>query len=358
MNSKSNNTHVNAAAGIPAPTNSEPCAVVTTFVGMSHTHVDLGLHEQYSLGVLSNISLDDIVVVPGFNPRAHLGDITDLTESIGTNGLMNPLVVRPGPRGYSLVCGERRYRALRSFECSGPVPCIVRNDLMGEDARSLAVALADNVDRRHGGSTLNAIEIGRGLLKLFDAGWHPLRIREQTGITPSAAHKAIELVHAPADVRKKVVAGLNPSAALEYAKLNKEIRAAVGKEITRHTTVLDIRRIRVAYQGHATLAVHADLAGVPKVYATAWRRTWEKRHTLQYLCANLVNASPEQVGTIDHVQVEGTVATLLWDRGDLVEPFAPEASPDKHAKDFHARMKARAVFDALVKSEAAKAANT
>ena len=56
-------------------------------------------------------------------------ELTDLAQSIDTNGLLQPLVVRPAPGTvdrYELVAGERRWRAVRSLGWDD-VPALVRD---------------------------------------------------------------------------------------------------------------------------------------------------------------------------------------------------------------------------------------
>ena len=43
--------------------------------------------------------------------RKHFGDLGPLVLSLKEKGQLTPVVVRPVPGGYELVCGERRWRA-------------------------------------------------------------------------------------------------------------------------------------------------------------------------------------------------------------------------------------------------------
>ena len=71
------------------------------------------------------------------------GRLEELAESIRSHGLIQPIVVRPGPGGFELVIGERRLRAavLAGLDA---VPAIVRE----MDERELAlIALIENLQR-------------------------------------------------------------------------------------------------------------------------------------------------------------------------------------------------------------------
>lgn len=64
-----------------------------------------------------------IDVMPGFNARVDFGNIDELAEQIKENGLMQPLTVIPkvvnGVERYTLIDGERRYRALSKLLDAG-----------------------------------------------------------------------------------------------------------------------------------------------------------------------------------------------------------------------------------------------
>lgn len=86
------------------------------------------------------VPLDDIT--PGtLNPRSFFDEeaLAELSESIKTHGLVQPIVVRPtegvifnagrdGSRPYVIVAGERRYRAARMAGLT-EIPAIIREDL-------------------------------------------------------------------------------------------------------------------------------------------------------------------------------------------------------------------------------------
>ena len=40
-------------------------------------------------------------------PRKHFSGIVELSESIETNGLQQPIVVRPIDEGYEIIAGQR-----------------------------------------------------------------------------------------------------------------------------------------------------------------------------------------------------------------------------------------------------------
>lgn len=78
-------------------------------------------------------------------PRRAFDDrtLTDLAASIRTQGVLQPLLVRPVPGGHEIVAGERRWRAAQLAGLT-EVPVVIR-DLSDREARYLA--LIENLQR-------------------------------------------------------------------------------------------------------------------------------------------------------------------------------------------------------------------
>ncbi|MCP4204870.1 MAG: ParB/RepB/Spo0J family partition protein [bacterium] len=89
-----------------------------------------------------------------FQPRSAFDDagLDELAESIRAQGVVQPIVVTPkGPDSYTIVAGERRWRAARRAGLE-KVPVVVRQ--IDDDRQLLELALVENVQR----ADLNAIE--------------------------------------------------------------------------------------------------------------------------------------------------------------------------------------------------------
>lgn len=97
-------------------------------------------------GVLRTMPLAKISVAEGFNPRSEFErrELDRLAESIGRDGLLQPLVVTEDGDGCRLIAGERRYRAAQQAGLA-EVPVVVR-ELAG-DGDDLALALVENIAR-------------------------------------------------------------------------------------------------------------------------------------------------------------------------------------------------------------------
>ena len=92
--------------------------------------------------VLTLVPLASVVPNPD-QPRKHFAEeaLADLAASIKARGLLQPIVVRRTSDGYSLLAGERRFRAARIAGLDR-VPALIRE---GDD--DLEVALIENLQR-------------------------------------------------------------------------------------------------------------------------------------------------------------------------------------------------------------------
>jgi ParB family chromosome partitioning protein len=101
---------------------------------------------------------------PGrYQPRTKMDQqaLAELAASIRSQGLMQPLLVRPVDRDrYELVAGERRWRAAQMAGLD-EVPALVREI---PDEAALAMSLIENIQREN----LNPMEEAAGLQRLVD----------------------------------------------------------------------------------------------------------------------------------------------------------------------------------------------
>lgn len=100
------------------------------------------------------------LVASGDNPRADLGDVSELRDSIAALGVIEPLVVAPALRGmYTVVSGHRRLRAAKQAGLRH-VPVRVTGL---EGAMRVAAQLAANVQRE----ALGPVDEARGYQRLI-----------------------------------------------------------------------------------------------------------------------------------------------------------------------------------------------
>ncbi|MFV0447942.1 MAG: ParB/RepB/Spo0J family partition protein [Vibrio sp.] len=118
--------------------------------------------EMSSDGELQDIAITSLK--PGiYQPRKDMSPeaLEELSASIQSQGIIQPIVVRPiNTGGYEIIAGERRWRAAKQAGLR-QVPCLIKPV---EDRAAIAMALIENIQRED----LNAIEEAQALERLQD----------------------------------------------------------------------------------------------------------------------------------------------------------------------------------------------
>lgn len=96
-----------------------------------------------------------------YQPRREIEaePLSDLVESIRSEGLLQPVVVRPVGDHYQLIAGERRWRAFQQLQLKS-IPARVMNS---SDASAATLALIENLQREG----LNPIDEAHGYASLI-----------------------------------------------------------------------------------------------------------------------------------------------------------------------------------------------
>ena len=113
-------------------------------------------------GDLKNIPVE-LIQRGKYQPRTDMHEeaLEELAASIKTQGVMQPIVVRPiSSNKYEIIAGERRWRATQ-MACLDTIPAIVKP--VGDEA-AIAMALIENIQREN----LNPIEEAMALKRLQD----------------------------------------------------------------------------------------------------------------------------------------------------------------------------------------------
>jgi ParB family transcriptional regulator, chromosome partitioning protein len=143
-------------------------------------------------------------IQPGrYQPRTRMddGSLSELARSIGTQGLMQPVLVRPlGAGRYEMIAGERRMRAA-SMAGLEEIPVLVREV---PDEAAAVMALVENIQRED----LNPLEEAHGLQRLIsEFGMTHEQAAAAVGRSRSAATNLMRLLNLSASVQKLLMAG-------------------------------------------------------------------------------------------------------------------------------------------------------
>ncbi|MFN7087236.1 MAG: ParB/RepB/Spo0J family partition protein [Burkholderiales bacterium] len=138
-----------------------------------------------------------------YQPRTHMdGDaLQELADSIKTQGVMQPILVRPLAGGrYEIVAGERRWRAARMAGLAS-VPALVREI---PDQQALAAALIENIQRED----LNPLEAAAGIQRLIqEFGLTHASAAEALGRSRAAVTNLLRLLELAPPVRELLAQG-------------------------------------------------------------------------------------------------------------------------------------------------------
>jgi ParB family chromosome partitioning protein len=131
-------------------------------------------------------------------PRVEIGDLTELSDSIKQNGVLEPILVKPNKQNgtWMIIAGERRWRAA-NLAGLREVPCI-ELDL---DEQSIAeIALIENLQRKD----LTIWEEADGLAALNERfGYTHEEIGKKIGRSRTTVTELMAIAGLPQDIRQQ-----------------------------------------------------------------------------------------------------------------------------------------------------------
>ena len=138
-----------------------------------------------------------------YQPRTRMdeGSLYELAESIRTQGVMQPILVRPlAGGGHEIIAGERRVRAARLAGLTS-VPVLVRDV---PDEAAAVMALIENIQRED----LNPLEEAQGLQRLVsEFKLTHEQAAQAVGRSRSAASNLLRLLNLSDPVQQMLLAG-------------------------------------------------------------------------------------------------------------------------------------------------------
>ena len=138
----------------------------------------------------------DLIDPSSLQPRTIFDEtkLAELAQSISSNGVVQPLLLRRKGQRYELIAGERRWRAAQLAGLS-KVPAVIRSV---SDDKVLELALIENIQRED----LNPIEEARAYKKLIDTvGLTQETVAERVGRDRSYVTNYLRLLKLPNDLQ-------------------------------------------------------------------------------------------------------------------------------------------------------------
>jgi ParB family chromosome partitioning protein len=202
-----------------------------------------------------------------FQPRRDMNpaQLEDLAASIRTQGIMQPIVVRPnGHNQYEIIAGERRWRAAKLADLS-QVPVIIRHV---EDADAVVLALIENIQRED----LNPVEEALALQRLIeDFHLTQQEVADTVGKSRSTVANLLRLLGLTPEVRRLLEHGdieMGHARALLPLDHDKQIQAA-SQVVTKSLSVRETERLVKNFQ--VTDIVENNKIPLPDLSAEAER---------------------------------------------------------------------------------------
>lgn len=161
------------------------------------TSTDVSGEEKKVDGTLKQLPVD-LLQRGKYQPRRDMSPeaLEELADSIKTQGVMQPIVVRPiGEGRYEIIAGERRWRATQLAGLDS-IPTIIRDV---PDETAIAMALIENIQRED----LNPVEEALALQRLqqeFELTQQ--QVAEAVGKSRTAVTNLLRLLNLTDDVKK------------------------------------------------------------------------------------------------------------------------------------------------------------
>ncbi|MBN1623322.1 MAG: ParB/RepB/Spo0J family partition protein [Clostridia bacterium] len=212
---------------------------------MKHQGLGKGLDALFEIteeekSSIDHISIDDLSRDPA-QPRKTFNqeELDSLAQSIKENGIIQPIIVRKSNSGYTIVAGERRFRAAKQLGLK-EVPILVKDI---SDLQVLEISLVENVQRED----LNAIEEATAYRRLSEE--YKLTqegISRSIGKSRVAIANKIRLLNLSSPIQEMIVSGkLSEGHGRALLAIeNEEYREKIAKDtVFKGLSVRDIEKI-------------------------------------------------------------------------------------------------------------------
>jgi len=165
------------------------------------------------------------------------GELNELSNSIRTHGVLQPILVRPIADGkYEIVAGERRWRAAQRAGLH-TIPAVIREF---NEVEVLEIAIVENVQR----TDLNPIEEAQGFQALIDRfGRTQEDIAEAVGKSRPHIANMLRLLKLPDDLQEMVRDGRLSSGHARAILTAPDQRGLAQRVIAEGLNVREVERI-------------------------------------------------------------------------------------------------------------------
>ena len=188
------------------------------------------------------VELNITEIEPMLNQPRKIFDkekMQELTDSIRENGVIQPILVVKDKNGYTIVAGERRWRAAKAAGLK-TIPAIIKDYT---DNKKKQVALIENIQRED----LNIVEVAQAIKELMEIeGYTSSDVAKITGKSLSTISNITRLLKLPNEILDMVLKGelVEGLARSLLAIDDPEKQIAIAKKIVeKKLTVRDVEKL-------------------------------------------------------------------------------------------------------------------
>jgi ParB family transcriptional regulator, chromosome partitioning protein len=187
---------------------------------------------------LKLVAVEQSHIPEGGNPRKRFDEraLQELADSIGKHGVLQPLVVRTSENGYTLIAGERRYRAAKLAGLK-QLPVTLRD---GDDDSPLELAVDENLHRQD----LDPVEEAHAFHAILSSGrMNKKQLAERVSKSASYVNDRLRLLGLPEPIQEHVGSGTIPvrlaKQLIEMAKASEPVASACVQLVVNHVVKVD-----------------------------------------------------------------------------------------------------------------------
>lgn len=188
------------------------------------------------------VELNITEIEPMLNQPRKIFDkekMQELTDSIRENGVIQPILVVKDKNGYTIVAGERRWRAAKAAGLK-TIPAIIKDYT---DNKKKQVALIENIQRED----LNIVEVAQAIKELMEIeGYTSSDVAKITGKSLSTISNITRLLKLPNEILDMVLKGelVEGQARALLTIDDPEKQIAIAKKIVeKKLTVRDVEKL-------------------------------------------------------------------------------------------------------------------
>jgi len=188
-------------------------------------------------GTATVVPLTEIHVEDGANPRTRFDEaaLRELADSITKHGLIQPLVVHPNGDAYTLIAGERRYRAAALAGLTS-VPVTIR----AEAESALELAVDENLHRQ----ALDPIEEAHAFQAILQSGkLTKKQLADRVSKPARHVNERLRLLSLPEAIQTHIAVGVIPvrlaKQLIEMSRVSEPVAVACAQLVATGAVELD-----------------------------------------------------------------------------------------------------------------------